>query len=323
MAGYRQIHTQIWKDQWFIDLESDEKLLFIYLFSNDLASIAGLYKIPVRVIANETSLEYEYVVQALAKFHAAGKIFYQDGVLWVINMSKYHKNASPFTQQKIAADVANIPDCETKRQYLHCVDTASKPVKAVSTLARESGSGSLSEIEIESGSGSEDVPPPATAEIPEQGPEQDPTPRPTIFKLYESEIGPLTPMIADALKAAEKDYPADWLSMAFREAADHNKRSWKYAEAILKRWKVEGFAMNGKKDGLGPPKINLPAPRLLCGDGDKLKRRAESLNGSPNFGNALREYQDHLRTCRLCSGASNADSVQEQIKAMAKEKRMK
>lgn len=31
MANYRQIHTQIWRDNWFLDLEADEKLLFIYL----------------------------------------------------------------------------------------------------------------------------------------------------------------------------------------------------------------------------------------------------------------------------------------------------
>ena len=70
-----------------------------------------------------------------------------------------------------------------------------------------------------------------------------------IFKIYEREFGTLTPMICDALQAAEKDYPVEWFESAFREAATNNKRSWKYAETILKRWKVEGYQSksNGKK----------------------------------------------------------------------------
>lgn len=61
-----------------------------------------------------------------------------------------------------------------------------------------------------------------------------------IFGLYEREIGVLTPMIADALKIAEEEYPPGWIQAAFREAATHNARNWKYCHAILKRWKDSG-----------------------------------------------------------------------------------
>ncbi len=67
-----------------------------------------------------------------------------------------------------------------------------------------------------------------------------PQPRPNIFKLYEENIGPLTPLVADALKDAEKEYPPEWIAEAMGEAVKRNKRSWKYAEAILKRWKQDG-----------------------------------------------------------------------------------
>jgi DNA replication protein len=64
--------------------------------------------------------------------------------------------------------------------------------------------------------------------------------RPNIFRLYEENIGPLTPLIADALKDAEETYSAEWISETIELAVKHNKRSWKYCEAILKRWKEEG-----------------------------------------------------------------------------------
>lgn len=64
--------------------------------------------------------------------------------------------------------------------------------------------------------------------------------RPNIFALYEASVGLLTPFIADELRAAEREYPAGWIEDAFREAASSNKRNWKYAHAILERWRTEG-----------------------------------------------------------------------------------
>lgn len=64
--------------------------------------------------------------------------------------------------------------------------------------------------------------------------------RQNIFALYESNIGPLTPMIADALKEAEKEYSEQWIEEAFRVAMENNVRKWSYVQAILVRWQEEG-----------------------------------------------------------------------------------
>lgn len=69
--------------------------------------------------------------------------------------------------------------------------------------------------------------------------------RPNIYKLYESNIGVLTPMIAEALQEAEKTYPADWIEDAIRISVENNKRNWRYVEAILRRWQEGG--RDGKK----------------------------------------------------------------------------
>jgi DnaD/phage-associated family protein len=64
--------------------------------------------------------------------------------------------------------------------------------------------------------------------------------RPNIFRLYENNIGPLTPMIAETLQDAEKTYPPNWIEEAIRIAVENNKRSWRYIEAILRRWQEGG-----------------------------------------------------------------------------------
>lgn len=64
--------------------------------------------------------------------------------------------------------------------------------------------------------------------------------RPNIFVLYEQNIGPLTPLIAEELREAEQSYPAEWIEEAFRIAVEQNVRRWRYARAILERWRNEG-----------------------------------------------------------------------------------
>jgi DnaD/phage-associated family protein len=69
-----------------------------------------------------------------------------------------------------------------------------------------------------------------------------PPERTNVFRLYEENIGPLTPLIADALKDAEQTYSAEWIADTIELAVKNNKRNWKYCEAILKRWKEQGRA---------------------------------------------------------------------------------
>jgi len=64
--------------------------------------------------------------------------------------------------------------------------------------------------------------------------------RPNIYKLYEANIGPLTPMMAEMLREDAEQYPYDWIEDAVAEAVERNKRSWRYVRAILSAWKERG-----------------------------------------------------------------------------------
>jgi DNA replication protein len=72
--------------------------------------------------------------------------------------------------------------------------------------------------------------------------------RPNIFRLYEEHVGPLTPMLAESLRDAAEEYPHAWIEDAFRIAVDNNKRSWKYIEAILRRWQEGGKDEQNRRD---------------------------------------------------------------------------
>ena len=64
--------------------------------------------------------------------------------------------------------------------------------------------------------------------------------RPSIYTLYEQNIGLLQPLIAEQLRDAEETYPTEWIADAFKRAVENNVRKWSYVRAILERWRVEG-----------------------------------------------------------------------------------
>jgi len=64
--------------------------------------------------------------------------------------------------------------------------------------------------------------------------------RPTIFGIYEQNVGLVTPIIADRLVDALERYPEEWVESAIAEAVSYNRRNWRYIERILENWATEG-----------------------------------------------------------------------------------
>ncbi|MGE3911129.1 MAG: DnaD domain-containing protein [Chloroflexota bacterium] len=95
--------------------------------------------------------------------------------------------------------------------------------------------------------------------------------RPTIYDLYEQNIGLLTPLLAEELTEAAENYPAPWIEDAFREAVAQNKRSWRYVQRILDTWASQGRG-NGGTTGRRPQPAE-DASKYLEGRYGRLARR--------------------------------------------------
>lgn len=72
-----------------------------------------------------------------------------------------------------------------------------------------------------------------------------------IFTAYENEIGIISPTVKDLLTDAINTYPAEWIKTAITEAVKNGARKFSYIDAILKRWKTEGFSRDT------PPKSRM------------------------------------------------------------------
>lgn len=68
-----------------------------------------------------------------------------------------------------------------------------------------------------------------------------PVPIDAIVLVAESVFGTLNYVIAQQLTEARTEYGDEWVKAALEEAALANIRRWRYVEAILERWKRDGF----------------------------------------------------------------------------------
>ncbi|MPZ23424.1 MAG: DnaD domain protein [Dehalococcoidia bacterium] len=77
-----------------------------------------------------------------------------------------------------------------------------------------------------------------------------------LVALYEQNIGPVTPLIAEGLAEAELKYPPAWLPRAMKLAVTANVRRWSYVQAILERWHNEGMDVD-EETGRDPERERL------------------------------------------------------------------
>jgi len=115
MAGYRQIHPEIWSDPWFSELNPKEKITFIYLFSNDRSSLCGLYEITLRQIAFDTGCDIKETEKIIEKFIVDGKIVFENNTILVKNMWEKHQTTSEKVLVRVKRDITAIEDCQPKQ----------------------------------------------------------------------------------------------------------------------------------------------------------------------------------------------------------------
>lgn len=103
MASQRYLNTKFWDDTYIIELDPSEKLIYIYLLTNPLTNIAGIYEISLRRISLDTGIDSEMIKKILDRFQDADKIMYVDGILAIKNFIK-HQKANP----KIVTGIESI-----------------------------------------------------------------------------------------------------------------------------------------------------------------------------------------------------------------------
>lgn len=130
MATQRYISTSFWDDSWVHKLDPSEKLLFLYLMTNPLTNIAGIYKLSIERMVYDTGFNENTVKHILEKFNKAGKVITKDEFIILPTWPKHQKTSSPKIKSGIDTILSTIPKeilfTAKKSNYLYPIDTLLK-----------------------------------------------------------------------------------------------------------------------------------------------------------------------------------------------------
>jgi len=101
----RSVNTKIWSDPFFEELDKEEKLLFLYLLTNEKTNMLGIYELSMKRTISETGLSFEEIRKAFEGFERVRKAFKFDNFVFLPNWIK--NQAMNKNMLKSASDAFN------------------------------------------------------------------------------------------------------------------------------------------------------------------------------------------------------------------------
>jgi hypothetical protein len=108
MAKQRIVNTRFWDDSYISGLSPTEKLLFLYLLTDPVTNIAGVYELPLRRAAFDTGIPQETIEQVFHKFSTDGKILRQENWIGIKNFLRY-QTLNPKVKQGVLIELRKAP----------------------------------------------------------------------------------------------------------------------------------------------------------------------------------------------------------------------
>lgn len=109
MSRQRCVQDSFWTDPYIEKLSPDYKLAFLYLLTNPLCNIAGVYEIRSKRIAYETGYDIEVIENILARFANDNKILRHGDWIILINHLK-HQNLGNDTAKGVNRIILEAPE---------------------------------------------------------------------------------------------------------------------------------------------------------------------------------------------------------------------
>jgi hypothetical protein len=69
-----KVSSEMWSDDWFFSLNTNEKIVFLYLITNHKTNMLGVYEITMGLISFQTKVSVGEIKTILDKFTKDGKI---------------------------------------------------------------------------------------------------------------------------------------------------------------------------------------------------------------------------------------------------------
>lgn len=145
MSKLRSVSTAFWSDTFIEELSPNEKLLFLYLITNDKTNMLGIYELSIKKMSFDTGIDKDIILKALKKFESLSKVKYVKNHIVLVNFMK-HQNYNT-NMKKSAIDIYNELPNELKNSELSI--SKDNPLEGFERLSNHYGMVSKEEVELE------------------------------------------------------------------------------------------------------------------------------------------------------------------------------
>lgn len=145
MGKLRSVATSFWSDPFIEELTPSQKLLYLYLITNDKTNMLGIYEISIRKISFDTGVDKKTIDDSFELFISKGKVKRIGNYVILVKYMK-HQNFNT-NMKKSAIDVYNSLPNELKDSKISV--NKNNPLEGFETLLNHYGMVSKREVEYE------------------------------------------------------------------------------------------------------------------------------------------------------------------------------
>ncbi len=102
------VNDRFWSDSFIEELNSEQKLLFLYLLTCPLNNYLGIFEIGFSTMSFQTGIEKNKIIEYLKLFHKNKKILFYKGWVSINNFKKYNK-LNPLTMKNAEEQLRITP----------------------------------------------------------------------------------------------------------------------------------------------------------------------------------------------------------------------
>ncbi len=115
---YRKVKTDYWITPSILKMTTEERYLYLYLFTNPHISLAGVLRVGEEIMAVHTGLSVEKVVKTLQNLKSLDKIEVGNGSIWVKRFINHQNLSSPNLVKGIVRNVKGIRDKSLRKKVI-------------------------------------------------------------------------------------------------------------------------------------------------------------------------------------------------------------
>lgn len=130
MAKHRIVNTKFWDDSYVARMSPNEKLVFLYLLTNPLTTIAGVYELSTKRASFDTGLSAREIGKVLERLEKDEKIIRDGDWIGIVNFIR-HQSLNPKVRRGIEIELEKAPESLVERLNVD-FDTLSEPMDRLS-----------------------------------------------------------------------------------------------------------------------------------------------------------------------------------------------